>query len=86
MKTWQVQEAKTHLSKLIERARNEGPQTITRHGKASAVVVSFEEYEALKKRQGGPDLIDVLFHRGPKFDDFEIERDRDFGRDVDLDD
>jgi antitoxin Phd len=84
MAIWQVREAKTHLSKLIERAWKEGPQTITKHGKASAVVLSSEAYEALKKRHERPDLIDVLFHRGPKFDNFEIERDRDFGREVDL--
>ena len=30
MATWQVQEAKTRFSEVIERARTEGPQTITR--------------------------------------------------------
>jgi prevent-host-death family protein len=39
MATWQVQEAKTRLSEVIERARTEGPQTITRHGAARAVVL-----------------------------------------------
>ncbi|MFL5268215.1 MAG: type II toxin-antitoxin system prevent-host-death family antitoxin [Stellaceae bacterium] len=31
----QVQDAKTRLSEVIERARTEGPQTITRHGAES---------------------------------------------------
>jgi prevent-host-death family protein len=84
MSTWQVQEAKSRFSELIERAEKEGPQTITRHGKPSAVVVSMAEYEAMKKRGAKPGLLDVLINRGPKFDDFEIERDKDTGRDIDL--
>lgn len=37
--TWQVQEAKNRFSEMIERAQNEGPQTITRHGRAVAQVI-----------------------------------------------
>ena len=37
---WQVQEAKARLSEVIEKARTEGPQTITRHG-AERVVVCY---------------------------------------------
>ena len=44
MKTWQVQEAKAHFSEVIERAHREGPQTITKHGKPRAIVVSVVEY------------------------------------------
>ena len=38
--TWQVQEAKNRFSEMLERARSEGPQIITRHGRAVAQVVS----------------------------------------------
>ena len=38
--TWQVQEAKNRFSEMIERAQNEGPQVITRHGRAVARVVA----------------------------------------------
>ncbi|MGQ0711782.1 MAG: type II toxin-antitoxin system prevent-host-death family antitoxin [Rhodoferax sp.] len=38
--TWQVQEAKNRFSEMIERAQTEGPQTITRHGRAVAKVVA----------------------------------------------
>jgi len=37
---WQVQQAKDHLSEVIDRALTEGPQTITRHGKAVVRVVA----------------------------------------------
>ena len=37
---WQIQQAKNRFSELIERARNEGPQTVTRHGEPVAQVVA----------------------------------------------
>ena len=69
MWVWQVQEAKSHFSEVLERARSEGPQTITKHGTETAVVMSVEEYRRLK----GPErtLLDVLMG-GPKFDDFKL--------------
>ena len=81
MGTWQVHEAKTRLSEVIERARTEGPQTITRHGAERAVVISIEEYRVLLAHK--PDFKAYLLG-GPKLDDFTIERDRDTGRQVEL--
>jgi len=81
MATWQIQEAKTRLSEVIERARVEGPQTITRHGKERAVVLSIEDYRSLAAHR--PDFKAYLLG-GPKVDDFSIERDRDAGRAVEL--
>lgn len=37
---WQVQEAKSRLSELMDRALQEGPQVITRHGKPVVRVVA----------------------------------------------
>ncbi|MBG9387289.1 type II toxin-antitoxin system Phd/YefM family antitoxin [Caenimonas aquaedulcis] len=37
---WQVQEAKSRLSELMDRALDEGPQIITRHGKPVVKVVA----------------------------------------------
>lgn len=37
---WQVQEAKSRFSEVIDRALHEGPQTITRHGKPVVRVVA----------------------------------------------
>lgn len=77
MAVWQSQHAKARLSALIELARNEGPQTITRHGAERAVVLSIENYRALIAQR--PDFKEYLLG-GPKVDDFSIERDRDTGR------
>jgi prevent-host-death family protein len=81
MATWQVQDAKTHLSEVIERAHTEGPQTITRHGAERAVVLSVEDYRALAVHK--PDFKAYLLG-GPKVDDFSVERARDTGRTVEL--
>jgi antitoxin Phd len=81
MVSWQVQDAKSHFSEVIERARSEGPQTITRHGAERAVVLSIEEYRALSSAK--PDFKAYLLG-GPKIDNFEIERDPDTGREIEV--
>ena len=81
MATWQVQDAKTRLSEVIERARTERPQTITRHGVERAVVLSIEDYLALEAHK--PDFKAWLLG-GPKVDDFPVERDLDTGRPIEL--
>jgi antitoxin Phd len=81
MAAWQIQQAKAHLSELIERAQREGPQIITRHGAERAVVLSVEDYRAMATHK--PDFKAYLLG-GPKVDDFIIERDRDTGRPVKL--
>jgi prevent-host-death family protein len=86
MANWQVQEAKARLSELIEKARTEGPQTITKHGSEAAVVLSMDEYRRLSKR-GSEDFVDWLLN-GPKWPEgFELpERQIDPPREVDLGD
>ncbi|HLY56471.1 MAG TPA: type II toxin-antitoxin system Phd/YefM family antitoxin [Stellaceae bacterium] len=81
MATWQVQDAKTRFSEVIERARTEGPQTITRHGAERAVILSIEDYRALAAHK--PDFKAHLLG-GPKVDDFAIERNGDTGRIIEL--
>jgi antitoxin Phd len=81
MATWQVQEAKTRLSELIEDAQTQGPQIITRHGTERAVLLSILDYRTLTAHK--PDLRTYLLG-GPKLDDFEIERDKDAGREIAL--
>jgi prevent-host-death family protein len=81
MAIWQVQEAKTRLSEVIEQAHGKGPQIITRHGAERAVVLSMEDYRALTAHR--PDLKAYLLG-GPKVDSFVIERDRDMGREIEL--
>ncbi len=46
MAVWQFHEAKARLSELARRAKSEGPQIITVHGKAEYVFLSKAEYDA----------------------------------------
>ncbi len=45
--TWQLQDAKSKFSELVDRVLAHGVQIITRRGKKTVVVLPFEEYERL---------------------------------------
>jgi prevent-host-death family protein len=49
---WTVAEAKARFSEVIDRAVTDGPQTVTRHGRTTAVIVAAEEWERKSKRVG----------------------------------
>jgi prevent-host-death family protein len=49
---WTVAEAKAKFSEIIERAKSEGPQTITKNGRTAAVVVGAEEWKRKTHRVG----------------------------------
>ncbi|MGA2496806.1 MAG: type II toxin-antitoxin system Phd/YefM family antitoxin [Tepidisphaeraceae bacterium] len=55
---WQLQEAKSRLSEVVDNAMTSGPQTITRRGKEAVVVVASGEYRRMKKQRKS--LADVL--------------------------
>jgi prevent-host-death family protein len=78
--TWQLQEAKAKFSKLVQKAIDEGPQTVTRHGKEAVVVLSAAEYEKLRGKE--PTLLEVIMS-GPE-GDLELEREQDDGREVEF--
>jgi len=80
MATWQLQDAKTRLDEVIERARAEGPQIIARDGVERAVVLSIEDDRALAADRGD---FKAYLLSGPKVDEFSIGRDHDTGRAVD---
>ena len=48
MHTWPVQDAKARFSEMLETSLAEGPQVVTKHGKAAAVLVPIRQWEALQ--------------------------------------
>ena len=44
---WQLQEAKSKLSEVVEEALSAGPQLITRRGVETAVLLSYADYQRL---------------------------------------
>ena len=79
---WQRQEAKNKLSQVVKEARSSGPQIITVHGEEAAVVLSMDEYRRLTQKKDN--LGDFFMNSPLRNSGVEIERDQDFGRDIEL--
>ncbi|MCO5164165.1 MAG: type II toxin-antitoxin system Phd/YefM family antitoxin [Mesorhizobium sp.] len=78
---WTVAGAKARLSEVIERAQST-PQTITRNGKPSVVVVSAEEWQRKTVRKGT--LAEFLMDSPLRGVDLDLERQHDEPRDLRL--
>jgi prevent-host-death family protein len=50
--TWTVAQAKARFSEVIDKAQSDGPQTITRSGRAMVVIVAVEESRKETKHKG----------------------------------
>jgi prevent-host-death family protein len=82
MKTWTVAEAKAKFSEVIARALTGEPQTITRNGRTTAVVVSAAEWERKTKRTGN---LAEFFGSSPLHgSDVTVERVKDGPREIEL--
>lgn len=81
-RVWPLQDAKNKLSEVVDRAVEEGPQTITRRGREAAVVVSIEDFSRLTRPQES--LVRFLRNSPLAGADLDLERDADYGRKVEL--
>jgi len=57
---WRLQDAKARFSELVRRARSEGPQHVTVHGREEVVVISEDEFRLLKGNRTGEVLIAAM--------------------------
>jgi prevent-host-death family protein len=79
---WTVAEAKAKFSEVLDHARSRGPQTITRNGQLTAVIVSAEEWDRKTRRIGN---LAEFFAASPLRDSsLQIERVQDSPRVIDL--
>ena len=78
---WTLARAKARFSEVVRRAQSE-PQTITRNGKPSVVVVSAEEWEKKTVRRGT--LAEFLMDSPLRGADIDLDRIRDEPRDLPL--
>ncbi len=81
-RVWALQDAKNRFSEVVDRAIAEGPQTITRRGKETAVVVSIGEFKRLTTPKGS--LVSFLRKSPLVGADLDVGRSADYGRDVEL--
>ena len=79
---WTVAEAKARLSEVITRAHLDGPQTVSKNGKRSVVIVSADEWDRKSRRQGT--LIEFLNASPLKGEPLELDRTDLPLRDLDL--
>jgi antitoxin Phd len=79
---WQLQEAKSRFSEMVERALAHGAQIVTRRGKKTVVVLPFEEYERLMKNK---ESLAQFFLTSPlRGSGLELERDQSAPRDIEI--
>ena len=83
IQTWQLQEAKNKLSRVIENAVNSGPQIITKRGVEVAIVLSYAEYQKMIASRGS---LSTFFRNSPLAGtDVDLARDKSMLRkDVEL--
>ena len=73
--TGQLQEAKNRFSEVVDRALSDGPQTITRHGRATVVIVSAGQYARETRREKLSTILRECPAKG-----WKVSRDKDPGR------
>jgi len=85
MKKFSIFEGKNKFSELINNAANGEPQIITKNGKETAVVISFDDYKRMKVKER-PLVEFLLDNPGHKYGlEIDLTRDQDSTyRDVDL--
>ncbi len=82
---WQLQTAKAQFSEVFRRARTEGPQWITKQDKEAVVMLPAEDYEQLTARAKQPKSFVQFLRESPLMGSgISLERDLDYGRDVEL--
>lgn len=57
---WQLQEAKARFSELVRRAKQEGPQHVTVHGREEVVVVGADDFRRFAGVQTGQALVEAM--------------------------
>jgi len=79
---WQLQEAKNQFSLVVDNALTKGPQTVTRHGEPTVMVISVAEF--MRTRKPEKTLVQMLLDSPLRGLDLDLERQKDFPREVDL--
>ena len=81
MRTWELQEAKSRFSDVVDLTLIEGPQLVTRRGAEAVVVLAAEDYHRLVS--DGPNMIDYSLN-APRGEALIITRSKETIRDLDL--
>ena len=79
-RVWQLQEAKSKFSEVINNAEMGNIQIVTKRGRDCVAIIPIEEYRKVFERK---ETLRDLFKKAPKVD-LNITRSKDVGRDIEL--
>jgi antitoxin Phd len=80
--SWQLQDAKSKFSEVVEKALHEGTQIVTRRGKKAVVVMPYDEYEKITCKRDN--LAEYLLAYPFGGSELSLERDKSTGRDLEI--
>jgi len=80
---WQLQEAKSRFSELVDRVLANGAQIVTRRGRKTVVIIPFDEYERLAKPSNS--LVQFLLASPLSGSELSIVRDKSTPRNIEID-
>jgi prevent-host-death family protein len=83
-RSWRWQDAKARFSEVVRLAKESGPQRVTVCGKDAVVVVASDEFDHLRHRATGADLVRAMPDPRVRSLDFEHPKLRPPVRDVNL--
>lgn len=81
MHTWQLQEAKSRFSELVDLTLSEGPQLVTRRGQDAVVILSAKDYRRMSG--GAPSLLATLLN-APRGEALDLARSPEAIRGIEL--
>ena len=79
MHTWQLQEAKSRFSEVVDLTLKEGPQLVTRRGEEAVVILAAKDYRRLSGQT--TNLMDCLLN-APRGEPLMLDRSRESIRDL----
>lgn len=81
MHTWQLQEAKSRFSEVVDLTLKEGPQLVTRRGEEAVVILAADDYRRLS---GQTTSLKHCLLNAPRGEPLVLERSRESIRDLAL--
>ena len=78
--SWQLQDAKSKFSQLVEKAMHHEPQFVTKHGNNAVVILSFDDYKKMTKPDTG--LVTFLRNSPLMSEKLDVSRNKDLPKDI----
>ena len=79
MHTWQLQEAKSRFSEVVDLSLTQGPQLVTRRGQEAVVILAAQDFRRLSGKT--TNLVDCLL-TSPRGAELDVDRSSEGIRDV----